>query len=149
MDKIIISDTSCLIALTRINQLPILKSLFDEIFITEEVQDEFGTPLPDWIRTKNLINNAQKLELEKLLDSGEASAIALALEIENSLLIIDELKGRKIASQYNVPIIGTLGILLLAKKENLIVDLNPIIQELSACGFRISKNLVDLINEQK
>ena len=149
MDKIIISETSCLIALTRINQLPILKSLFDEIFITEEVKDEFGTPLPDWIRTKNLINNAQKLELEKLLDSGEASAIALALEIENSLLIIDELKGRKIASQYNVPIIGTLGILLLAKKENLIVDLNPIIQELSACGFRISKNLVDLINEQK
>lgn len=138
MDKIIISDTSCLIALTRINQLHILKILFDEIFITEEVQDEFGTPLPDWIRTKNLINNAHKLELEKLLDSGEASAIALALEIENSLLIIDELKGRKIASQYDFPIIA-LGILLLAKKENLIVDLNPIIQELSACGFRISK----------
>lgn len=49
MDKIIISDTSCLIALQNIGLLNLLKDLYQEIFITKEVKDEFGKDLPDWI----------------------------------------------------------------------------------------------------
>ena len=58
MNKIIISYTSCLIALSNIKLLSILKDLYQEIIITQEVKDEFGENLPDWIkvlRVKNII----------------------------------------------------------------------------------------------
>ena len=59
-------------------------------------------------------------EIERNLDKGEASSIALALEIKDSMLIIDETKGRRIAKSYNIDIIGTIGILLLADNRGLI-----------------------------
>ena len=49
MDKIIISDTSCLIALSKIEKLDLLKDLYYEIIITKDVQQEFGGLLPDWV----------------------------------------------------------------------------------------------------
>jgi predicted nucleic acid-binding protein len=58
VNKIIISDTSCLIALSNIGQLSILKDLFKEIIITEEVKDEFGDKLPIWIKIKILPPNS-------------------------------------------------------------------------------------------
>ena len=51
MHKIIISDTSCLIALENIGLLSILKELYGEVLITTEVKNEFGQKLPDWIIT--------------------------------------------------------------------------------------------------
>jgi predicted nucleic acid-binding protein len=55
--------------------------------------------------------------LEREIDSGEASAILLALEIHGSILIIDDLKGRKVASQMSLKYSGTLGLILKAKQE--------------------------------
>lgn len=49
MSKIIISDTSCLIALSNIKELRILKDLFREIIITPEVSSEFGEGLSAWL----------------------------------------------------------------------------------------------------
>lgn len=49
MDKVIISDTSCLIALTKIEKLDLLKDLYQEIIITTDVYQEFGGSIPDWI----------------------------------------------------------------------------------------------------
>ncbi len=120
MDKIIISDTSCLIALSKINQLELLKSLFSQIIITKEVFTEYGSPLPDWIMIFEVKNAQKRAELEDRLDKGEASSIALALEIENTTLIIDEIKGRKIAQSLNIDIIGTIGVILLQKREVLL-----------------------------
>lgn len=82
MDKIIISDTSCLIALSKINQLEILRSLYSQIIITKEVFTEYGSPLPDWIMIFEVKNTQKRAELEERLDKGEASSIALALEID-------------------------------------------------------------------
>ena len=97
MNRIIISDTSCLIALSNIELLDILKELYDEIIITKEVQDEFGKKLPDWIIRLEVKDKQKQSEIERNLDKGEPSSIALALEIKNSTLIIDEIKGRRIA----------------------------------------------------
>jgi predicted nucleic acid-binding protein len=58
MDKIIISDTSCLIALTKIEKLNLLKELYQEIIITTDVYQEFGGSLPDWfLITEALLTN--------------------------------------------------------------------------------------------
>lgn len=145
MDKIIISDTSCLIALSKINQLELLKSLFSQIIITKEVFTEYGSPLPDWIMIFEVKNAQKRAELEERLDKGEASSIALALEIENTTLIIDEIKGRKIAQSLNIDIIGTIGVILLAEKRGLIKDVLEVLFRLVNKGFRLSDKLIDSI----
>lgn len=115
MDKIIISDTSCLIVLSRIEKLDLLKDLYHEVIITTDVRQEFGGTLPDWIIVTEVKDKQKQKDLEKQLDKGEASAIALAIEIDNATLIIDEIKGRKIAQSFNIDIIGTIGIVLLTE----------------------------------
>ncbi len=105
MDKLIISDTSCLIALCNIGLLHILKDVYQEVMITPEVQTEFGESLPQWIIVTNVKNQSKQAELEMRLDKGEASSIALALENESSVLVIDEVKGRRIAKSLNLQII--------------------------------------------
>jgi predicted nucleic acid-binding protein len=148
MDKLIISDTSCLIALTKIDKLELLKNLYQEIIITQDVYVEFGGSLPEWILISEVKNKQRQQELENRLDKGEASSIALALEIENSTLIIDEIKGRKIAQSLNIDIIGTIGVILLAEKRGLIKDGLGIILRLVNKGFRLSDKLIDRIIEK-
>jgi len=145
MNRIIISDTSCLIALSNIELLDILKELYDEIIITKEVQDEFGKKLPDWIIRLEVKDKQKQSEIERNLDKGEASSIALALEIKNSTLIIDEIKGRRIAKSYNINIIGTIGILLIADKRGLIKDVLSVILKLVNKGFRLSDDLLNIL----
>jgi len=148
MDRIIISDTSCLIALSNIGMLHIVKDLYDEIIITSEVKAEFGEILPDWIIVMQVRDKLKQADIEKRLDKGEASSIALALEIPNSVLIIDEIKGRNIAKSVNIEIIGTIGILLLASNKGLINDVISVILKLTRNGFRLSDKLVDKIIEK-
>jgi predicted nucleic acid-binding protein len=112
-NKIIISYTSCLIALDRINQLIILHQLFSVVLTTREVETEFGSLLSEWIIVQPIKNLKKKKELKEIADEGEASAIAL--ETDNCILIIDEKKGRKLAQKLKIEIIGTLQILLTAK----------------------------------
>lgn len=148
MDKVIISDTSCLIALTKIEKLGLLKELYQEILITTAVYEEFGSSLPNWILVIDVKDKHKQKELEKRLDRGEASSIALALEIDNSTLIIDEIKGRRIAQSFSIDIIGTIGIILLANKKGLISDVTGTILRLVNKGFRLSDNLIDKIIEK-
>ncbi len=150
MDKVIISDTSCLIALSKIDKLDILRKLYQEVIITREVQNEFGDSLPAWIIISEVKNKKKQIEIETRLDKGEASSIALALEISNSTLIIDEVKGRKIAKSLNINIIGTIGVLILADKKGLVKDVMGIILKMVNKGFRLSDKLIDqLIDKYK
>jgi predicted nucleic acid-binding protein len=149
MNKVIISDASCLIALDEIGQIEILKSVFPQIVTTNEVSAEFGKELPTWISVKTLQNSAKRNELELVLDAGEASAIALALENpKQSILIIDEKKGRKIAKQYNLEIIGTLRVLLLAKQNGVIPSVKNLVAELTRKRFRFTNAVVNQILEE-
>ena len=66
-DQFIISDTSCLIALERIDKLEILKDLFSKVFITNEVAIEFGNTLPQWIVVRTVKNLNKQNELSKLV----------------------------------------------------------------------------------
>jgi predicted nucleic acid-binding protein len=86
MTKVIISDTSCLIALSRIGKLEILHHIFSKIVTTKQVQQEFGQSLPSWVELREFKNESRFQEIKKLLDTGEASAIALALETERAVL---------------------------------------------------------------
>jgi predicted nucleic acid-binding protein len=145
MNKIIISDTSCLIALDRIGRLDILNKVFNTIYTTETVAQEFEDPLPNWILVQSITDNDKLVQLKLLLDPGEASAIVLALETDNSVLIIDEKKGRKIATELNLAIIGTLKVLLIAKNKGIISSVNDVVLELQGASFRFNKIIVQEI----
>jgi predicted nucleic acid-binding protein len=143
MNKVIISDTSCLIALDRIGRIDILQKIFTTVYTTQIVADEFEKSLPEWILVKDVFDLNLVEQLKLILDAGEASAISLALETDNSILIIDEKKGRRIAQDLNVTIIGTLKVLIIAKNKGAIVSVKQVIRELQEQSFRFDKKLVN------
>jgi predicted nucleic acid-binding protein len=142
-DRVIITDTSCLIALSRMDMLFVLKELYREILITPEIAKEYGDSLPDWV----LISQVKDVRFQRLLsdylDKGEASAIALALELKNCTLILDDLKVRKEAEKLRLPYTGTLGVLFKAKQRGIIARLKPCLEQLQGAGFRIAKPIMD------
>lgn len=80
----------------------------------------------------------RKKILEIQIDKGEASAIALALEIKNSALILDDYKARKIAEQLGIEITGTIGVIVKAKLRNIIPSVKSILEKIRNTDFRIS-----------
>ena len=144
-DIIVIADTSCLIALSKIEAIGLLKELYQEIYITAEIALEYGESLPEWIIIKEVKNKRYQQILHLILDLGEASAIALALEMDDVLLILDDLKGRKEAEKLGCRITGTLGVLFKAKSVGLIKELKIHIENLKSAGFRISPKIEEEI----
>lgn len=147
MQEITLADTSCLILLEKLNLLHILQQLYGTIHITSKIQKEYGKDLPDFFTIKNPKNSILYEQLRKHLDAGEASAIAVAVENTNSLLIIDELKGREEAIRRNISVTGTIGVLILAIEKNLIVNSQDLMIEIENTNFRISKSLLDQLRK--
>lgn len=145
---IIISDTSCLILLHKIDELELLDKLGKNVFITQTIKREFGQKLPDWIKVKEPSDKHYQKMLEMDLDEGEASAIALSLEIDNSILILDDLKGRKIADKLNLRYSGTFGLILRAKQVGIFESVKPILDKIRKTNFRFSEKIFDSILEQ-
>lgn len=147
-ENIIIADASCLILLEKLDMLDILHQLFGRIIITGNVAGEFGKSIPEWIRIVDPRDKMSVLILESSVDKGEASSIALALEKPNSLLIIDDLKGRRVASRYGINITGTFGILVDAKNEGIIPEIKPVLEKIRQTNFRFSKKIENEILKQ-
>jgi len=116
MPSVTVSDTSCLILFYKIGELELLKKLNGTIHISETVLKEFNQPVPEWIEVVKPKTDVQR-GLSSYLDPGEATAIAVATEREHSLLIIDEVKGRKAAKELGISMTGSLGVLVASKKK--------------------------------
>jgi predicted nucleic acid-binding protein len=144
----VIADASCFILLDKIEGLPLLQSLFNTISTSIEVAEEFGKPLPEWVQVKTVRDKNFQSALFLQVDAGEASAIALAAENQPSLLIIDDLKGRRLAQKLNLNITGTLGLILQAKKERILPQIKPLFDRIQATNFRIAPSLLKSILEQ-
>lgn len=150
---IIVSNTSPITNLSAIGKLELLQQLYGEIIISEDVFQEltqWGDSIPgakevkvcDWIKVKPINNNILVQFLKEKLDPGESSAIALARELNADWLIIDEQLGREIAVEYNLKIIGILGILIEAKRQGLIPTVKPILDDLrNIAKFWVSPSL--------
>lgn len=141
MQKTIVSDTSCLILLEKIDELDLLHKIFGEILITQDVADEYGSTLPNWISIRNPTDRKYQKILETSVDKGEASAIALAVELADCLLIIDDLKGRNLAQALGIKITGTFGLILEAKLSGKIESVKPILEKIKQTDFHFSKDI--------
>lgn len=137
----VVSDTSPVRALEFIGELWILERLFGEVIIPPTVALELLEPTDPlriveyadspFIRVQATADAARVSELmRQKLDRGESEAIALALEIEASPILIDESRGRRIATSNGLTVVGTLGILLAAKRKGLIDSVRDRIDQL-------------------
>lgn len=143
MPRVVVPDASNLIVLQKIGELYILQQLYGTIYSTKEVASEFGLELPDWIEIVSAQDKKHQRFLETQVDQGEASALAFASETEDCLLIVDDLKARKLTKQLNLKITGTLGVIHMAKEIGIIPFVRPVIDKLMATDFRISKRIVE------
>lgn len=141
MHKTIISDTSCFIILSKIEELDLLKSVYGQIITTSDIVEEFGEKLPDWVIVQNVADKSRQRILELQIDRGESSAIALALEIQNSTLILDDFKARKIAQQLGISFTGTIGVIIKAKLNRIIPSIKPYLEKIKETNFRISAEI--------
>lgn len=141
MHKVIISDTSCLIILAKIGELDLLRRVYKVVTITQTIFLEFGDELPHWIEIENASDSYWQQLLELQVDAGEASAIALALEMADSILILDDWKGRKVAERLGLSVTGTFGVIIKAKNSGIIPSIKPILDKMRETNFRISEEL--------
>jgi predicted nucleic acid-binding protein len=152
MEIKIVSNTTPIISLLGIGQLDLLKQIYGHCWIPETVYQEVEAgrnkayyadlSKKDWISiesVKSIITN----DIIHALDAGEAAAIMLALEQNADLLVIDERKGRGCARALNIPITGTLGVLLVAKERGLIDKIQPLVANLLTNSAWINPALVN------
>lgn len=146
--RIVIADSSCLIALDNIDETDLLRQLYTEVLVTPEVADEVGDSLPNWVGQKSSANRQLIDQLSESLDIGEATSIALALDLKDCILIIDEKKGRRTATQLGIEITGTFGIVMQGLDDGLLKDPSSIVERLERVGFYISDLLKDQMRDK-
>jgi predicted nucleic acid-binding protein len=155
MSDILISNTGPLIALGLVQQLDLLPKLYQQVWITETVRQEISSnankPLANLIEICPWIQvypdaNMPDVWLENLLDPGEASTIALAVQHQVPLVMIDEKKGRNIAAQiYHLNVIGSTGVFAKAKQLGYIPSIKPFLYELKSKNYRLSDAFINSV----
>lgn len=142
-NKVVITDTSCFSLLRKLDAIDILHQLFSIVITTPEIAAEFRFPLPDWVLILEPVNKMLQQEYLKFVDSGEASAIALATEIDCDYLILDDGAARKLALKLGLPVKGTTGVLLAAKQKGIIPAFRPYLELIQQTNFRLSTALIE------
>ena len=145
MQKVIIADSSCLILLEKIGELALLHRVFGEIVVTKEVANEFGEILPDWFHVVEVKNQSFQKMLEASLGVGESSAIAYPVDLAGCLLIIADLKGRRMAEKLGIAITGTLGVMVEARLSGVIGSVIPLLEKIRETDFRLTRELEENI----
>ncbi|MDR1729148.1 MAG: DUF3368 domain-containing protein [Prevotellaceae bacterium] len=124
-----------------------MRKLYKRVIISKEIAGEFVEPLSTWFEILEVANKNYQRILKISLDKGESSAIALAFEINDVMLVLDDLKARKEAQKLGFRITGTLGVLFSAKQKNVINSLKFYLDKLRETDFRIADNIVsELLN---
>ena len=159
---IVVSDTTPIISLLKMDRLPLLHSLFGSVCIPFAVFEEL-TGNPKYQEEVSVLRESDFVQVEEVanagdvqaikndgLDIGESEAIVLAKQLSADILLMDEAKGRLVAFRHGLQIMGTVGILLQAFKDGFLSY-----HEAVDCVFslrrnhrRISENLLmDLMKE--
>jgi len=145
LKKVIVSNATPIIAFAKINRLKLFQKIVGEVIIPEEVSKElFSHKKSDnkklnrckWIKVEKVKSQNEIELLMPTLDKGESEVIILSKEIKADLVIIDELSARKIAMMMNLPLIGTVGLLVFAKEKGLIKKVKPVLDNMMAQGIR-------------
>lgn len=143
-----IGDTSPIQYLYQAGLLDLLPTLYGQVILPQAVADELaegrnlGVSLPDPVTLSWLIlRQAQDLtplaSVVNVLGAGEREALALALEIPDSIVLLDDAPARRYARTLGVKFTGTLGVLLKAKQSGHLTTVLPVLDQLDSLGFRL------------
>lgn len=147
---IVVSDTSAITNLIKIDHLWLLREVYQNIIIPQAVYDELISDPKNkvvieslsWIEIREIKETDFTRKLKEVLDPGESEAIATALELDADFIIIDEKKGRKIAEDNGLRKIGLLGILVESKRKGLIKEVRYLLEQLTEkANFFVSEKL--------
>jgi len=141
VSEAVIVDSACLIGLERIGKLEILPQVFSPILIPPAVAEEVNLDM-SWLTVETPHNHALITTLKTQLDPGESEDIALAVELPETFILLDDLSARELALQLNLKVIGTVGLLLRAKRQGVVPEIKPLLQALENANFRISQALI-------
>lgn len=148
----IVSDAGPIIIFARIGRLSLLHEVTGSLLIPDAVYDEIvvkkgGMPgaadvaQAAWIQKTSVANRSVIDGLPNVLHEGEREAIALAKE-RGTQLLVDEIRARRVASNLEIEVFGTLRILAEAKRLGLVDAVRPIIAEMQSSGYRFDRVLV-------
>lgn len=149
---IVVTDTSVILNLCLLGLQDLLPTLFGKVHAPQAVRDEFarltnidprftGLRFPDFIEVHHVSNIHPLLQTPRL-DRGECEALSLALELRAGRVLMDERAGRSAAANLGIECLGLLGILITAKRRNLIPLLLPYLDQLQfEARFWFSQNL--------
>lgn len=141
----VVSNTSPLIALHQIGRLDLLRGLYGTVAIPPAVARETAPSIParpEWIPERTLAHCLDPRVLRAALDPGETEAIGLALELGVTSIILDDLPARRLAQEVGLPVVGTLGVLVQAKRHGLLPTIQPLLQALVGVNFYVGSDLL-------
>lgn len=155
----VITNSTPIIGLASLNQLDLLRKLFEKVYVTRQVYDEVVGDGGSKIGADELKKQIQEgfIILYDILDnkfvelmygklhSGELSVMVAAKELGISYVLMDDASARKTAESFSLVPIGTVGILKLAKIKGFIAEVKPLLNKLIESNFRISLKLYNEI----
>ena len=150
MRKIIVNSTP-LIALAKANKLEILKEMYEHIIIPEAVYREVTEKddvaaqrieaAREWIEVRKVDSNLDRRMYKAKLHDGEVEVMLLAQEIGADAVVIDDGAARKTAEYLELPLTGTLGVMIKAKQRGLLEAVMPVVQQMEQNGIFFSREL--------
>ena len=147
---LIVADTSALVALAACDALSLLGQLFQEVRVPPAVLRECTVPgKPEAERLGAYLNDkVANVDLSEFiiavagLGQGELEAMALYKRLHADRLLVDDHRARRVAGLNGIEVVGSLGILLLAKQSGLVQEIRPILTLIEAAGVHYSEQLV-------
>ncbi len=149
---IVIADSSALVALSICQAFPLLEILFEKIYVPDAVYKEVcikgkseADVLTDYLSTriKSIQNDKTQIMNATNLGRGEQEAIALYMELSADLLIIDDARAKKVAYANGLEVMGSVGVLLLAKQRGLINNIRPMLNLLSLSDIHLGSSIIE------
>jgi predicted nucleic acid-binding protein len=152
---LLVADTGPLIALARLDLMALPSRLYSEVLVTQTVWHELTVaPRADEMRALTAARQADFLTViddptsvpaslaDVRLDAGERSAFIAAL-LRQAAVLMDERQGRAVAASVNLPVIGTLGLLVRARRLGFVGPVRPLTEALTGSGYFLAPTLVD------
>ncbi len=148
---ILIADSSALIALSIVDKLDILEKLFGEVYIPRAVYVEVSQENKNKSQELSLYCRDRVLDISSeinfniSLGLGESEAVMLYKEKNADFLLCDDKKAKKFAQNFDIKVIGSLGVLLKAKEAELITKISPLIQTLKSSQIFIDDKTCEIV----
>ncbi len=152
---ILVADASALVALAVCDSLSLLDALFGAVLVSEEVFDEVvidckprSERLRSYLQDKvRCVNMRHFVFLDVFADTGETAAMLLYKELNADYLLIDDKRGRKVAKINQIVTVGSMGVLLQAKRAGLIPAVAPLLAQIAASPVFMSPALIQTVVE--